>query len=93
VEIEDTPFVVREIDGDPEHGFRVTLNDDTVEPLDLRSLRAGTDHAFYCRVKNRQFEARLLRSPYYQLARWVAATPEGAFVLRCREGDYAIQAR
>ena len=35
VEIEDTPWVVTRVEGDPARGFMVVLNDDTREPLDL----------------------------------------------------------
>lgn len=90
VEVDDTPFVIRTIDGDPERGFVATLNDGTAEPLDLRSLRVGPDHAFLCRVKRGEFEARLLRPAHYQLARWVTATPDGRFVLRGNGQEHVI---
>ena len=45
VEIEDTPWVVTRVDGHPDHGFRVTLNDETHEPLDPTSLAIEPDNA------------------------------------------------
>src|SRR5882724_12388538 len=41
LEVEDTPFVVRQIDGTPESGLTIVLNDDTQEPLDATTLRSG----------------------------------------------------
>src|ERR1044071_1062251 len=58
LEVEDTPYVVREVDGDPERGFTITLNDGSREALDCASLRAGPDHAFYFRVTQGEHEAR-----------------------------------
>ena len=93
LEIEDTPYVVREVDGDPERGFTVTLNDGSSEPLDCASLRAGADHAFYCRVKNGEHEARLLRPAYYTLARWVEAGADGRFRVRVGGREFPVDAR
>ena len=93
VEIDDTPFVIRTIDGAPDRGFVATLNDNTSEPLDLRSLRVGADHAFVCNVKDGEFEARLLRAAHYQLACWVTTAPGGKFLLRCEGHEYPIDAR
>ncbi|MGH7822170.1 MAG: DUF1285 domain-containing protein, partial [Candidatus Binatia bacterium] len=65
IEVEDTPFVVLQLDGDPRSGFVLLLNDDTRERLDPETLRVGGDNAFYCRVKDGEYEARLLRPAYY----------------------------
>jgi hypothetical protein len=82
LEVEDTPFVVRRIEGDPSTGLQVVLNDGTIEPLDPATLRVGADNAFRCRVKNGEHEARLLRPAHYQLAGWVTAADGGRFILR-----------
>ena len=68
--IEDTPWVVTAVEGDPARGFTVVLNDETRETLDPASLRVGPEHVLYCRVK-RAHEARFLRPAYYQLMRHV----------------------
>src|SRR5262249_52108413 len=60
VEIDDTPWVVTGVEGDPRRGFTVVLNDDTREPLDLASLRLSSESVPYCRVKGGRVEARLL---------------------------------
>lgn len=93
LEIEDTPFVVRQIEGEPGRGFTLSLNDDTCEALDPASLRSGPDHALYCRIKGGDCEARLLRPAHYALAQWVHATPDGGFVLEVADRSYSIALR
>ena len=72
LEIEDTPFVVREavLSALPgcKPAFFVKLNDETEEELKVDTLRVGKDDVLYCRVKEGQYEARFLRAGYYQLA-------------------------
>ena len=80
--IEDTPWVVTRVDGDTRSGFRVTLNDETVEPLDPASLRIGADNVLYCRVKKAAHEARFLRPAYYELTRHAETDAGGEVVLR-----------
>jgi uncharacterized protein len=82
VEIEDTPWVVTAIEGDPERGFAIQLNDDTREPLDAASLRVGPENVLYCRVKGGRHEARVLRPAYYDLMRHADPAPAGGAVLR-----------
>ena len=93
LEVDDTPFVVRQIDADPRHGFTVSLNDGTREPLDPSSMRYGRDNAFYCRVKGGEWEARLLRPAHYALAHSVDIGADGRFYLRIGSRDYPIDAR
>lgn len=81
VDIEDTPWVVTRIDGDPAAGFTLVLNDETREPLDLRSLRVGTGDVLYCRVKDGRYDARVLRPAYYDLVRHAARDDDGRVVL------------
>jgi hypothetical protein len=69
VDVEDTPWVVVQVEGDAARGFAVRLNDDTTEPLDPATLRIGADHVLYCRVKGGRHEARFLRPAYYELMR------------------------
>lgn len=81
VHLEDTPWVVRRVEGDPSRGFRVTLNDDSEEPLALQSLRVGPDDVLYCRIKERH-EARFLRPAQYQLLLHAEPAPDGGYRLR-----------
>lgn len=92
LEVEDTPYVVRQIEGDS-RGFTVVLNDDTREPLDPSTLRRGPDHVLYCRVKGGEYEARLLRPAYYALARWVRSSEDGRYTLEMDGRSFPIDAR
>jgi hypothetical protein len=80
--IEDTPWVVVAVEGDPARGFTVVLNDETREPLDPSALRVGAAHVLYCRVKGGAHEARFLRPAYYDLLRHAEPGPDGAVELR-----------
>lgn len=82
VEIEDTPWVVRTVEGSAASGFVVVLNDESREPLDPRALRLGADDVPYCPVKGGRAEARFLRNAWYELIRHAEAGPEGTCVLR-----------
>ncbi len=75
LEVEDTAFVVSRIDLEP-HGeggasFRIWLNDDSQEALNLDTLFVGKGNVLYCRVKEGRFPARFRRQAYYQLAEHV----------------------
>jgi len=81
VTIEDTPWVVTQVEGDPARGFTVILNDETREALDVETLRVGPEHVLYAAVKGRRHEARFLRPAYYELMRHAVAGPDGALEL------------
>lgn len=81
VQVDDTPWVVRRVDGDPTTGFVVTLNDETTEPLALGTLRVGHGNVLYCRAKNGT-ELRLLRPAYYQLMAHAEPTADDGVALR-----------
>jgi hypothetical protein len=80
--IEDTPWVVTGIEGDPRRGFTLVLNDETREPLDPGSLRVGAGNVLYCRAKAGACEVRFLRPAYYDLMRHVEPGPRGESVLQ-----------
>jgi hypothetical protein len=61
VVIEDTPWVVTGVEGNPTGGFVLVLNDETREPLDPTGLRVGPGNVLYARVKAGAHEARVLR--------------------------------
>jgi hypothetical protein len=88
--IEDTPWVVTAVEGAPEAGFHVVLNDETREPLAPGTLRVGSEHVLYCRVKGGAHEARFLRPAYYELMRHAEAGPAGETVLRVGGARIAI---
>ena len=91
--VEDTPWVVTGVEGDPRRGFTLVLNDETREPLDARSLRVGAEQVLYARVKEGRHEARFLRPAYYQLVRWVETASSGDFVLPVGAERVPIRAR
>jgi hypothetical protein len=84
VEIEDTPWTVIRVDGDPARGFVITLNDRTTESLSPDTLRIGPDHSLSCAVKGGRARARLLRPAHNTLAAHVERTAEagGGFTIR-----------
>ena len=92
VEIEDTPYVVTQVAGDPERGFTLRLNDESEERLSPPTLTIGANDVLYCKVKGQKHAARFLRPAYYQLTQHVqpAATGEG-FVLHIGKTAYPIQ--
>lgn len=66
-EVEDTPFVVKDISVNDEGLPIVTLNDETIEIMNLSSL-VIKNNIPYVSVKNNQFSARFNRPSYYRLA-------------------------
>ncbi len=93
VVIEDTPWVVTHVEGDPRSGFSVVLNDETREPLDPATLSVGADDVLYCAVKGGAHRARFLRPAYYALMRHVETGPDGACVLPVSDRRVRIPAR
>lgn len=66
VEVEDTPYVVTEVEVDASGQWRVRLNDGSWEPLQVRSLSCADDGALYCAVRGDE-RARFLRAPQARL--------------------------
>jgi hypothetical protein len=83
VAVQDTPFVVVALWRSDEHHeqFMVKLNDDTMEPLDLKTLSISAENIPYCTVKQGRFRARFLRAPYYRLAESVQQEDETRFFI------------
>jgi len=76
VEAEDAPFVVKTLEfvtseqGELESVWLI-LNDESGEPLIPETLRIGSDHIPYCRVRGGMFEARFSRGAYQLLAPFI----------------------
>jgi hypothetical protein len=86
VAVEDTPFVVTDVVlvSVPQQGegfFKVQLNDETAEELNLGSLSVGKDNVLYCAVKNGRFKARFLRPSYYRLTEHMLQEGEDRFYI------------
>lgn len=88
--VEDAPYRVISIDGDPMTGVTVGLSDRTVEDLKLDTLRIGKDRAFYATVKKGGFPARFTRSSHHYLAKWVEYE-KGVYFIRSGEGRHIIE--
>lgn len=75
LEVEDTPFVIQEVVASPgpdnPTSLLLKLNDGTEETLRAETMRVGQENVLYCKVKEGRYEARLLRSAYYQLAQFL----------------------
>jgi hypothetical protein len=67
LDVEDTAFVVTAVHSS-DGQVLILLSDDSLEPLDLDSLRVGRDNIMYCTIKGGRFDARFTRKAYYQLA-------------------------
>jgi uncharacterized protein len=94
VEIDDAPYVVTRVTGEPEQGFILRLNDESEEPLDPSTLYVGQEHVLYCRVKGREHIARFLRPAYYQLTAYVQEdAASGSFLLRVGNTTHTIPSR
>jgi len=87
--VDDTPWVVTRVDGDPAAGFRVTLNDGSSEPLAAGSLRLGAEDVLYTDVKGGAYRARFLRPAQLELLGHVDVVGE-RFVLRLPSGALEI---
>jgi hypothetical protein len=85
LEVEDTPYVIREVSLKPAHKhsspLMVKLNDGTEEELKVDTLRVGKDDVLYCKVKDVQYDARFLRAGYYQLAKFLQHDGKRYFLL------------
>ena len=94
VTVEDTPLVVRRIEGDPERGFRILTNDGITDELDCTTLEVGSGDVLYCTVergeKRGRMRARFLRPAYYELARHIDFEGHRP-VLHCRGRDYPLR--
>ena len=91
ISVEDTPYVVKSIEGDAPGGFTIVLNDDEREPLDPATLEVGNDNVLYCRVKGGAERARFLRNAYYHLSPGFEADERGGFALTMRGQRYPLR--
>lgn len=90
--IEDAPFVVTQVTGDPVHSLTLHLNDGREESLDPATLFVGREDVLYCRVKGGAYTARFLRPAYYQLTVYVQEDEEsGGFHVRLNGTSYPIR--
>lgn len=88
VEVEDTPFVVSGVRGDPQVGLFVRLNTLETHPLDPSTLSIGQDNVLYITLPD-GMKVRFTRPAYYSLA-LMMEEEEGFIVLRIRDTVHRI---
>ncbi len=92
VTVEDTPYVVRTVEGDAQTGFVLVLNDGEREPLDPSTLEVGSENVLYCKVKNGRYKARFLRPAYYHLSACFEEDAQGNVYFVTKERRYLLEA-
>ena len=90
ITVEDTPYVVKAIEGDAPDGYTIVLNDDEREPLDAATLEVGADNVLYARVNGGASRARFLRNAYYHLSPSFEADERGGFSITTRGRRYPL---
>jgi len=90
ITVEDTPYVVKAIEGDARSGFTLVLNDEQRIPLDPAALEVGGQNVLYTRVKDGAFRARFLRSAYYHLSDCIEGDERTGFSLRIGGKRYPL---
>jgi predicted DCC family thiol-disulfide oxidoreductase YuxK len=88
VDVEDTALFVRLLEGSPESGLEIVLNDGTREPLRPETLLLVTER-LTC-LTARGVEAKFLRAPYADLMMRALGERDGIYQLRIGGNDYRI---
>jgi uncharacterized protein len=96
LEVEDTPLVILgadRIQSSPEEKeeILVTLNDESREALDPRTLWLSSESVLYGRVKGGRIPARFLRPAYYQIAQYIDEDENGGFALSLNQQRFPIK--
>ena len=89
IDVEDTPFVISAIRGDPTIGLYVRLNTLETFPLDPPQLCIGKDNILYFTLPS-GMKVRFTRSAYYNLALMMEEDENGIIVLKIRDTVYPI---
>lgn len=93
IQVEDTPYFVQRIDGSEKSGYQVTLNDETVEKLDPKTLHYRPGR-LTCKIKLSHSnqpgnslshlegeEALFLHAPYFDLLRSLQEDHQSYFLV------------
>jgi hypothetical protein len=91
ITVEDTPYVVKAIDGDAAGSFILILNDDTREAMDPASLEVGAENVLYTRVKGGAYRVRFLRPAYYHLSANFGSDDAGRFFIQIGGTRYPLK--
>jgi hypothetical protein len=89
IDVEDTPFVITGIRGDPAIGLYVRLNTMETFPLDPTRLCIGQDNILYITLPT-GMKVRFSRKAYYNLALMMEEDENGIIVLKIRDTVYPI---
>ncbi len=89
IDVEDTPFVISSIRGDPTIGLYVRLNTLETFPLDPTQLCIGKDNILYVTLPA-GMKVRFTRRAYYNLALMMEEDENGIIVLKIRDTVYPI---
>lgn len=88
-QVDDAPFIVRSLHLAGER-VEIALSDETIEALDVETVRVGAEDALYVKVKGRRFEARFSRYAQAQLAPVLVDLPDGGIGLRVAGVEHRI---
>jgi uncharacterized protein len=89
LEVEDTPFVVASMRGEPETGLSVLLNTGSLYDLDPDTLCIGDDNVMYCTVPH-GIKVRFSRAAYYLLALMMEEDDQGDIILKMGNRIYRM---
>lgn len=89
IEVEDTPFVVSAIRGDPQCGIYLRLNNFQVFPLEPDRLFIGNENVLYILLPD-GMKVRFSRPAYYSLALLMEQDEAGCIVLKIKDTIYPI---
>jgi len=89
LDIEDTPFVVTSLKGNPETGLSLLLNTGDLHDLDPSTLSVGKDNVMYCTLPD-GMSVRFSRAAYYTLALMMEEDEENNIVLKVGGKAYIV---
>jgi uncharacterized protein len=89
IDVEDTPFVVSAIRGDPQCGIYLRLNNFQVHPLEPDRLCIGKENVLYTILPD-GMKVRFTRPAYYSLALLMEQDEAGGIVLKIKDTIYPI---
>lgn len=89
LEVEDTPFVVASLRGEPDTGLSVLLNTGALYELDPETLSVGDANVMYCALPS-GMKVRFSRAAYYMLAHNMEENEKGDIILKTGKKAYYI---
>lgn len=93
VDVEDTPYIVVTVTHSDDGRLWIHLSDGEREELDYESLAVGSDHALYCRCKDRRFASRFSHQAHQLLVDAIEQLDDGRFALRAAGKSWPIAER